>query len=200
MLKSIIFGPLILLALAQAQTVTPLRNVGCPSTTEPLVVLTVPVSVSAVTIPVPFCVGLGAGIKYNATSSKLEVDPAALPLGTGLRYNTTTAKLEVDPAALPPSTPANVPRQALYTLVLGTLPQQPGITQFGAPLPYTPAPGTHLVVHYVSSRVGGDITDFVPFVPDASNPKMVQFLLPAHRPLVSTDVLKILYWTFDPPA
>ena len=167
-----------------AQTATtpiPLRNTGCYSATEKLVVMTIPVSVSAVTVPVPICVALGTGLRLNTSTSQ--------------------ARLEIDPAALPPSsTPAAVPRLAIKVVNLASLglPNTPGAKQAGIPLEFTPAPGSFLLITFQSSRVGNDIVDFVPFA-GGDQPKIVQVLLPAYQPYESTDVLKILYWTLEPP-
>jgi len=175
MLKLLCTFAFAVLALGQTPPIS-LRNVACASPTEPLVALTIPVNVSTVVIPVPVCVGLGPGLRLNSTSTKIEIDPAALP-----------------------SLPAvSVPRQVVHTVVLGNLPQQPGISTVQFNLSFAPAPGTYLVTSYTSSRVGGDVLDFVPFA-GGDQPKSVTLTLPAHRPLLTTDVVKILYWTLEPP-
>lgn len=171
----LIFAMLAVSAMAQTAPIN-IRNVGCFSASEPLVGFTVPVMVSAVFHPLPVCVSLGAGLKLNTTTLKLEIDPAALPA--------------------PPA--ANVPRQAVHTLSLENVPQSAGINSIQFNLAFTPAPGSTLVVSYRSSRLGGDVVDFVPAGPSGDMAKVVVFLLPAHRPLIASDVVKILYWTFDP--
>lgn len=170
-----------LLFAQTATTPIPLRNNGCFSATEKLVVMTIPVSVSAVTVPVPLCVALGTGLRLNTSTSQ--------------------ARLEIDPAALPPSPTPTVPRPAIKVVNLGSLglPNTPGAKQAGIPLEFTPAPGSFFLITFQSSRVGNDIVDFVPFA-GGDQPKLVQVLLPAYQPYEATDVLKILYWTLEPPA
>lgn len=170
---------LLAVSVAFAQTAPiNLRNVACFSASEPLVGFTIPVSVSAVMHPLPVCVSLGAGLKLNSTTLKLEIDAATLPA--------------------PPA--AAVPRQAVHTVILGDMPQGPGINSIQFNLAFTPVPGSMLVVSYRSSRLGGDVVDFAPAGPSGDQAKVVIFQLPAHRPLIAADVLKILYWTLDPPA
>lgn len=161
-----IFLALALCGLGFAQTPpVSLRNAACASPTEPLVAITVPVSLSGVTVPVPVCVGLGTGLRLNANSTKIEAD-------SGTPF----------------------PRQVLHSVPLAGL--EAATVTFN--LQFAPAPGTFFIVSYTSSRIGGDVLDFIPFA-GGDQPKSITLTLPLHRPLLATDVVKILYWTLEPP-
>lgn len=142
--------------------------------------MTIPVSVSAVTVPVPICVALGTGIRLNTSASQ--------------------ARLEIDPSVIPPATAENVPRPAVKVVNVGSLnlPNTPGSKQIAVPLEFTPAPGSFFLISFRSSRVGNDVVDFVPFA-GGDQPKQVNVLLPAYGPYEASDVLKIMYWTLEPP-
>lgn len=169
-------GILALLAIAflptlPAQSPVDLTPKGC-SGNAVQIVATVPFTAGTTTIPVPICVALGPGLALNTsvTPPRLEATAPASPV---VIPRAVVQKFPI---------PANLPPDAKATFALT----------------FTPASTSAIAVAFRSSRLGGDVVDFV--TPGGgANPKAIEVTVPAYRPFTEQDVLTVLYWTLDQP-
>lgn len=158
-----------------AQTPIPNRTHNCKTTgTAPLVPVHMPVVVAGITLTVPICAALGPNITINGS--------------------TTPPQLEVLPQTAAPV----VPRQVLHKLSLSTVsPTLPTSASVDINLQYTPAPGTHILFVFRSSRIGGDVVEVVAPV-TTGNTKLVRVEVPDYRPFTADDQITLLYFTLEP--
>lgn len=103
------------------------------------------------------------------------------------------ATLQIDTTKLPVSPPAKVLRQTMRKVPLEGL----NTTTVTVVLPYTPADDTLLTVIYQSKTAGFSVVDMVPIQTDLDK-RVVELLLPDHRPFTAQDYVTIGYWTYDP--
>lgn len=157
-----------------AQTPIPNRTHNCKVTgTAPMVPVHMPVVVAGITLTVPICVALGPSITINSS--------------------TTPPQLEALQTAVPV-----VPRQVLHKLALSTLsPTLPTSASVDITLLHTPAPGTHILFVFRSSRIGGDVVEVVVPV-TTGNTKLVRVEVPDYRPFTVDDQITLLYFTLEP--
>lgn len=160
-----------LLPTLPAQSPVDLTPKGC-SGNAVQIVATVPFSAGTTTVPVPICVALGPGLVLNTSVTPPRLEATA-PVSPGVMPRAVVQKFPI---------PANLPTDAKATFVLT----------------FTPAPTSAIAVAFRSSRVGGDVVDFV--TPGGgANPKTIEVTVPAYRPFTEQDVLTVLYWTLDQP-
>lgn len=132
-------------------------------------------------------VQIAASIPVSVGANLVSV-PVCVALGTGLTIDTS-----VSPPRLNAVAPVIVPRIVIQRLTFITdAPQQP-ITYN---LNYTPVGA--IIISFKSSRIGGDVVDFLEPVAD-SNSKQVVVTLPEYRPFTTSDSLTVMYWTTDAP-
>lgn len=166
-----IFLFLILAGLASAQTPASVKSKGCKGSTVQISV-TVPLVAGAISEPVPVCAELGPGLALNTSVSP--------------------PRLEATPAA-----PAALPRAVIQKFAMPTA--LPGTTKdISVNLTYTPTASAAILVAFRSSRVGGNVVDFLTPGGGAS-PKLLQVTVPEYRPFTAEDLLTVMYWTTDAP-
>lgn len=149
----------------QAQTNGDLTSRGCRGNAVQ-VVLTVPLAAGAITVPVPVCATLGAGLTLNTS-----VNPPRLEV---VQSPTVMPRAVIERFPLPPDLPAT------QTSVSFTLQSTPTGAILGG---------------FRSSRVGGDVVDFLVAGPG----KTLVIKVPTYRPFTADDELAVLYWTNDAP-
>lgn len=164
-LLSLILAFCLLAAPGQAQTNGDLTARGCRGNAVQ-VVLSVPLAAGAITVPVPVCATLGAGLTLNTS-----VNPPRLEV---VQSPTVMPRAVIERFPLPPDLPAT------QTSVSFTLQSTPTGAILGG---------------FRSSRVGGDVVDFLVAGPG----KTLVIKVPSYRPFTADDELAVLYWTNDAP-
>lgn len=174
-MRLLIFALLMAAGHSLAQTAVPARTHNCKVSANgtALVPVHMPVVVAGITLTVPLCVSIGPNIRINGS--------------------TTPPQLEVIPEPA-----AAAPRQVLHKMALATLsPTLPTSSTVDITLQYTPAPGTHILFIFRSSRIGGDVVEVV--APTTTgNTKLVRVDVPDYRPFTTDDQITMMYFTTEP--
>lgn len=152
-----------------AQTPASLQSIGCRGNTIQIMV-SVPLAAGAITVPVPVCAELGPGLVLNTAVTPPRLEAVAAPV---VQPRAVVQKFAM-PAALPASS--------------NTL----SIT-----LAFTPHSASPILAAFRSSRVGGDVVEFV-MPGGGSAPKVLDVTVPSYRPFTADDGLTVTYWTLEP--
>lgn len=161
---------LIIAAVAAAQTPATIQTRGCRGNAVQIVV-SVPLAAGEITVPVPVCAELGTGLTLNTAVNPPRLEATAAPVAL--------PRVVVQRFALPTALP-------------------PDTKSISVNLTYTPTASAAILVAFRSSRMGGDVVDFLTPGGGAS-PKLLQVTVPDYRPFTVDDQLTVMYWTTDAP-